>query len=178
MITALAAALLRLATVWVTPEAEPVYVRWCRELPQGCETHARELARLSWWAGDAYGVPPGLLMAVALHESAGNPRARGSVGEYGPWQLHPRSPHGRAVLALCEADREHCLEYQARAAAWLLATHREDCGSRVGAEWEWALRAYNSGRCRARVSRGYARAVLGRWCETRTTTRTGGLHDG
>ena len=125
----------------------------CRCAPWECH----ELVTAAVRAGDRHGVPPRVLIAVALIESGGDPLAvghprRGGL-DLGAWQLHvtDHRPAIRAALASVAG-----LHAGAEGAAMLLAQSRRRCrGGRC--RCIWAL--YNPGSrtwCRqlARALRG------------------------
>lgn len=116
----------------------------------------RQLARAVMHAYYNYDVPPALLLAVAIHESRMNPRARGGIGEVGLWQLHPQY-HARGLRELCGLEPAQCAGlHAARAASWLRQGY-EICGT-----WEGALVTYNRGHgCHGR--REYVSRVLREW---------------
>lgn len=121
-----------------------------------CEIYAQHLSEVIDQAAIEQGVSPTLILAVAWAESKLDHRARGTRGEFGPFQLLPRAKWGMATAFFCEVEPSECLLLQARAAAWLLAQNRAQCGS-----WRGALNAYNSGRCNGAPQ--YAARVIRRW---------------
>jgi soluble lytic murein transglycosylase-like protein len=98
-----------------------------------------ELGRYAGIAGPQYGVPSNLLVAVALHESGGDPTVRGRSGEYGLMQLMP----GTADMLGFKGDyslllREPLLNM--RLGAKYLSQQFKKYGT-----WPLALSAYNAG---------------------------------
>lgn len=135
-------------------DTTPVYVQHCRRARGGCAQRMHEIAALIDRAGAEHHVDPWLLAAIAMRESGGNPDARGSHGELGLMQLHPRSRHGAYAARRCAAAPDECTAIVVDVAAALMARSIERCGSEA-----LGLGRYNSGRCEETA---YARAVMAR----------------
>lgn len=136
-------------TVWQTPDGDRVHVSHCRSEPQGCRTRVEVFARWIAEVARSHGLDAFVLAAMAVRESGLNPFARGSAGEYGLIQLHPRGIGRNVRFVQNESFRTWCrnrpgacqrevLEIGARH----LAQAVESCGSLNA-----ALGAYNSGVC-------------------------------
>jgi len=113
-----------------------------------------ELQALAKIAGPQYSVPVNLLVAVALHESSGDPLARGSAGEYGLMQLMP----GTADMLGFKGDYDlllHSPLLNMRLGAKYLGQQFKRYGN-----WRQALSAYNAGTATASNEQGYALPIL------------------
>lgn len=134
----------------------------CRHAKEGCDRRLAEFAEYLSDAGAEFGVDPWLLAAMAARESGFNPFAKGSVGELGLLQIHPKSRAAREVRFVqdeayrkrCRKEPGACQRDVVRRAAQLLASSLERCGGDVSA----ALGMYNTGRCAGNVK--YSRLVL------------------
>lgn len=155
----LARALDHRLTVWRTPSGEVVHVRHCREGRHGC---SKRIAMFAQWIAQVareHELDEYLLAAVALRESGLNPDVKGSAGERGIVQLHPKGVgHGVRYVESeiyrrrCRQEPGACQRKVLEAGAEHLANAVEHCDS-----LEAALGAYNTGRC---VETPYARRVL------------------
>lgn len=105
-------------------------------------------------ASRAHQVAPALLAAVAEHESSYDPQAVSKTGDWGVWQLNPRSAWSARAAVVCSAKADLCLLAQANEAASLLQQHRRQCGS-----WRLSVAAYHTGMCRSPTGDAYARRV-------------------
>lgn len=142
---------------------DPVYVLWCRNTEFGCERTVRRYVNMIWNEARANGLPPWLILAQAYHESRFNAFAESEIGTRGILQLHPRSPHGRAVRFVrdrrfregtCRNRVGHCQGSVIRTSVRLLRRSLDRCGT-----IDKALNMYASGSC----DRGYdySRRVIG-----------------
>jgi soluble lytic murein transglycosylase-like protein len=123
----------------------------CRHASEGCDRRLLEFARYLKDAGEANGIDPWLLAAMAFRESGLNPFAVGGVGELGILQLHPRNARSRGVRFIrdewyrhrCQREPGACQREVVDRAAQLLAQSLRQCGGNLDA----ALAMYNTGRC-------------------------------
>jgi hypothetical protein len=135
----------------------------CRHASEGCDRRLLEFARYLKDAGEANGIDPWLLAAMAFRESGLNPFAIGGVGELGILQLHPKNARSRGVRFVrdewyrnrCHREPGACQREVVDRAAQLLAQCLEQCGGKL----DQALGMYNTGRCGG--SDTYAKRVLG-----------------
>lgn len=165
--TSLAATLLYMHVVWVTPTLEPVYARHFREDELGAELRALEQAEQLELAADLAGVPLELLTAVMHDESGLNAALIGAAGELGPAQLLPGTPWWRGWREACRGEVDGkltapspgtCQAANVRWGAYALRDALDACG---GDEWA-ALGFYRAGRC-VRGPRGAATLELAEW---------------
>jgi hypothetical protein len=134
----------------------------CRHASEGCDRRLLEFARYLKDAGEANGIDPWLLAAMAFRESGLNPFAVGGVGELGILQLHPKNARSRGVRFVrdewyrhrCQREAGACQREVVDRAAQLLAQSLEQCGG----DLDKALGMYNTGRCGGNGS--YAKRVL------------------
>lgn len=130
-------------TVWHRPDGTPVYAKFCREMPRGCERYVwQTLVHMMHYA-DYYGPDVELIAAIALHETRFNRYAIGPIGEVGIMQLNPRARWGKEAIAHCSRYIINCHREQIRIAVRTLTGTIESCG------WDvpLALGRYNTGRC-------------------------------
>jgi hypothetical protein len=139
-----------------------VLVHHCSHAAEGCERRLAEFARYLVDAGQAYGIDPWLMAAMAFKESGLNPFAQGAKGELGILQIHPKRRDARQVRFIrdgwyrmrCHKEAGACQREVVRHAAHVLARSIELCGGDV----KNALGLYNTGRCGG--NHGYAKSVL------------------
>jgi soluble lytic murein transglycosylase-like protein len=123
----------------------------CRHASEGCDRRLFEFAHYLKDAGEANGIDPWLLAAMAFRESGLNPFAVGAVGERGILQLHPKNARSRGVRFIrdewyrqrCQREVGACQREVVDRAAQLLAQSLEKCGG----DLDRALGMYNTGRC-------------------------------
>jgi hypothetical protein len=140
----------------------PVLAYHCRKAKEGCDRRLSEFAHYLVDAGQAYGIDPWLMAAMALKESGLNPFAKGRVGELGILQIHPKRRDARQVRFIrdewyrltCRREPGACQREVVRHAAHVLARSLERCGG----DLKGALGLYNTGRCGG--NRAYAKRVL------------------
>jgi soluble lytic murein transglycosylase-like protein len=134
----------------------------CRHAVGGCEERLGQFARYLISAGDAHGIDPWLLAAMAFKESGFNPFAMGSLGELGILQINPGRRDARQVRFIrdqwyrnrCRKEPGACQQEIVNHAAHVLARSVELCKGNL----EAALGAYNSGRCNG--NKRYTKRVL------------------
>jgi soluble lytic murein transglycosylase-like protein len=139
-------------------------VSHCRRASEGCDRRLLEFARYLKEAGEANGIDPWLLAAMAFRESGLNPFAVGNVGELGILQLHPRNARSRGVRFVrdqwyrhrCQREAGACQREVVDRAAQLLAQSLQHCGGNL----DQALGMYNTGRCGG-GNGSYAKRVRG-----------------
>jgi hypothetical protein len=108
-----------------------------------------------------HNLPEGILGAMMQVESAGDPYAVGSAGEFGPMQILPSTAElisaktGISVDAIMNDPFTNLA-----AAAWYLRDVIDWCGNE---DIYRALAAYNSGRCGYEGSAHYVAAVRSAW---------------
>jgi len=150
-------------------KGERRYWHHCRDAPAGCETRIQTFSDYFDLAGNAYSVPPLLLVAIAFHESALNPAAEGRVRkangkdpEYGIMQILPtrktvprfvRDPKYRAA---CLKQVGACQHDVVMFGAAILSKALDVCGDPLR-----AVAAYNTGHC-DRIT-PYHREVIRLW---------------
>jgi hypothetical protein len=111
----------------------------CRHASEGCDRRLAEFARYIVDAGQAYGIDPWLMAAMAFKESGLNPFAQGPVGELGILQIHPKRRDARQVRFIrdewyrlrCHKEAGACQQEVVRHAAHVLARSIELCGGDV-----------------------------------------------
>lgn len=143
-------------------QGNDVLIYHCRKARGGCDQRLSEFARYLVDAGQAYGIDPWVMAAMALKESGLNPFAQGARGELGILQIHPKRRDARQVRFIrddyyrmrCHREAGACQREVVRHAAHVLARSLELCGGNL----RDALGAYNTGRCGG--SRIYAKRVL------------------
>ena len=69
----------------------------CRHAKEGCDRRLAEFAHYLVDAGQAYGIDPWLMAAMAFRESGLNPFAKGAIGELGILQINPGRRDARQV---------------------------------------------------------------------------------
>ncbi len=111
----------------------PSALRLPGTLPTGVSDRVASYAQLFSVATAKYGLPQGLLAAVAQTESGGNPKAVSSAGALGLMQIMPATARG---LGVDPRDPAQAVDGAAR----LLRDHLRDFGS-----VDLALAAYNAG---------------------------------
>lgn len=156
--TALAATLLYMHVVWVTPALEPVYAAHYRRAPYGPELRALEQAEQLEHAAELAGVPIELLAAVAQDESGLDDDRVSRCGARGRMQLLPASRWGRAWLEACEERPRACEALNVLWGAYALRDALDACGG----DPHLALGFYRAGRCVA-GPRGAATIELATW---------------
>lgn len=159
--TPLAATLLYMHVVWVTPALEPVYARHFREAELGAELRALEQAEQLEVAAELAGVPLALLVAVEQDETGFNAGLIGAAGELGGMQLLPGTRWWRGWLDACwrAGDlRSRCDGLNVLWGAYALRDALDECEGDVHA----ALGRYRTGRC-VRGPRGAATLDLAEW---------------
>lgn len=148
------------------PSGRVTYVLHCRSAPGDGGAVARCLRRVRLFAqyfqaeGEAHGIDPWVLAAMAKRESGFNPMASGGVGEHGVMQLHPRGPGARSRFVTNRRFRERC-QREPGACQRAVVSIGADLMGRVVRRCgnvEAALGAYNTGRCGGNPD--YARRVL------------------
>lgn len=168
--TPLAATLLYMHVVWVTPALEPVYARHFREAEHGAELRALEQAEQLEVAAELAGVPLHLLTAVREDETHFDDSLVGAAGELGGMQLLPGTPWWRGWLLEPGCDFRPrlggadlvglpgCESANVLWGAYALRDAIDACGGDVHA----GLGRYRSGRC-VRGPRGAATLELAEW---------------
>lgn len=134
----------------------------CRHAVGGCAERLGQFARYLVSAGDAHGIDPWLLAAMAFKESGFNPFAMGSLGELGILQINPGRRDAREVRFIrdqwyrnrCRKEPGACQQEIVDHAAQVLARSVELCKGSL----EAALGAYNTGRCNGNAR--YTKRVL------------------
>lgn len=112
---------------------------------------AKESAVMSFFmpierAGAAFRLEPALIAAVIDRESAGDPLARGPVGEYGLMQVRPTTADMMYDIGVYKGDRRNLLDpginihYGAAYLRWQMDKHKSKM-LRV----MWAVAGYNAG---------------------------------
>lgn len=155
----LARALEKRLTVWRTPTGHIVHVSHCRRVRGGCRARVAAFARWMTELSREHDVDPFVLAAIAIRESGLDPFARGSAGEMGIVQLHPRGVGRRVRFVRSEAYRRRCSRSPGACQREILevgvrhlASAVQHCGS-----LEAGLGAYNTGVC---GETSYSRRVM------------------
>jgi hypothetical protein len=114
---------------------QPVYAR------QNRARDARRIAGIIERAAERNRIDPHLAVAIAMRESSlrADP-GRGSLGEQGMFQVHPRGYARRVCQGTCDLSQPGC---NAEVALCYLAHVRELC---PGSTWRWVA-AYGMSRC-------------------------------
>jgi hypothetical protein len=160
---ALAGALLESISLGKDKQGRSIPAAHCRTASEGCERRLQELAGYLTDVGQERGMDPWLLAAIAVRESGLDPFVRGSAGELGILQIHPKRPDAKQVRFMRDAGyRQQCHRVPGACqreivvhAAHILEQGLKACHGRLGA----ALGAYNTGRCGG--NNDYTRNVLG-----------------
>jgi hypothetical protein len=134
----------------------------CRHAKEGCDRRLAEFAHYLVDAGQAYGIDPWLMAAMAFRESGLNPFAKGALGELGILQINPGRRDARQVRFIrddwyrkrCHKEPGACQREVVQHAAHVLSRSLDLCGGNLPA----ALGAYNTGHCGG--SKKYAKRVL------------------
>ena len=91
-------ALYRRVVVWETPSGKKVTIAHCGR-GEGCKERISAFAGWIESAAAIYQIDQWILGGMAFHESGLNPFAKGSIGERGILQLHPKGV-GRSISGL------------------------------------------------------------------------------
>lgn len=158
---ALAATVLYMHVIWVTPALAPVYARHFREAEFGAERRALEQAEQLALAAELAGVSLALLAAVREDESHFDDDLVGDAGELGGMQLLPGTRWWRGWLNDCWSAGDlhsRCDDLNVLWGAYALRAALDACGGDEHA----ALGRYRSGRC-VRGPRGQHTLELAEW---------------
>jgi hypothetical protein len=139
-----------------------VPVGHCRHASEGCDRRLTEFAHYLVDVGQAHGLDPWLMAAMAFRESGMNPFAKGAIGELGILQINPGRRDARQVRFIrdgwyrqrCRKEAGACQREIVEHAAQVLTKSLALCGGNLKA----ALGAYNSGHCGG--GKRYAKRVL------------------
>jgi len=159
---ALSAALQERISVGRDRDGRTIPAKHCRDADEGCDRRLLAFAEYMTEVGEARGLDPWLLGAMALRESTLNPFQRGAIGELGILQINPRRADAKQVRFMrdasyrktCESTPGACQREIVEHAAHILGQALDACRGRLGA----ALGAYNTGRCGGNTD--YTRKVL------------------
>jgi hypothetical protein len=159
---ALSAALQERISVGRDRAGRGIPAKHCRNADEGCDRRLLAFAEYMTEVGEARGLDPWLLGAMALRESTLNPFQRGAIGELGILQINPRRADAKQVRFMrdasyrktCESTPGACQREIVEHAAHILEQALDACRGRLGA----ALGAYNTGRCGGNSD--YTRKVL------------------
>lgn len=158
----LAAVLLAESTIPSTRATKPRCWSALKRAPGGCAAELRSYAEAFVAAGEAHGLDPWLLAAVAWRESRWIAGSNGVAHERGIMQIHPSRPDARGLPIFDDREWLQCRRVvgQCQApvidvAAGILRRATKRCGDVAG-----GLAAYQSGRCDSEPGRKYATRVM------------------
>jgi hypothetical protein len=124
----------------------------CRKAIGGCDQRISLIVDYILIAAEKNNLNPWLLASVAYNESRFNPFVKGQCGEYGIFQLNPKSKRGKLsrfvqdarYRRLCRQEQGNCQQEIVDFAADQLRSSIDKCnGSLVG-----GLSMYNGGTCK------------------------------
>jgi hypothetical protein len=147
----------KLQLPYESPDQTHPYVAHCRNARGGCEARTLRFARLFVDLAGDHQIDPYLIAAIAMRETALNPRVVGDAGERGVMQVHPGRREAARARRVCARNRQSanvCEAAYVVAGVEILAGVLTRC-PRV----EDAIGAYHSGRCGGGGD-AYIRAVL------------------